>query len=285
MNVLVIGKAKTGTTVISKSIEASLSGPVQYHLEPNSPDFFETPRPLGTPLSHVVKIIFENWSAHPESRHAMVTNGFPTKFDRVVVIVRDPRDELISRLLYLAYPLAATTDATPAALESWARKLEEKEASPEAVSVQELFDELARMCDIRTENQIQLVLDQGDQLRRFIDDLNQSICVVRYEDFLQDKFQHLSNYLGIDVTRITHVGDDLQRTYRSAGYDNWKRVFTARDVAWLRSRFDDLLSRFGYQDWTLDPVPHLEAAQWSSYVRRITHEGFQQRKQAGPENR
>ena len=104
MNVLVVGKAKTGTTVISKAIHQALPG-ARYHLEPKAASYFEEHGGGGG--SDIVKIIFEHWGGRPADRDALVDNRLAMRFDRRVFIVRDPRDEAISRLLYLAYPWMA----------------------------------------------------------------------------------------------------------------------------------------------------------------------------------
>ena len=103
LNVLVMGPAKTGTTVISKTIQHSLPG-AQYHLEPKRALFFERGAHLRSKSSQVVKIIFEHWAQAPRLRSAIVHNELSLKFDKLVAIVRDPRDELLSRMMYVIHP-------------------------------------------------------------------------------------------------------------------------------------------------------------------------------------
>jgi len=93
MNVLVIGRAKTGTTVISKAIQKSLPSAC-YHLEPKSICFFEHGAHLEEENAKVVKIIFEHWIESRRLRDAFMYNETRLKFDRVIAIRRDLRDEL-----------------------------------------------------------------------------------------------------------------------------------------------------------------------------------------------
>ncbi len=65
MNVLVIGKAKTGTTVISKTIQATLGEGCEYYLEPQDVSFFDNDQFLDKKTHRVVKIIFEHWDSRP----------------------------------------------------------------------------------------------------------------------------------------------------------------------------------------------------------------------------
>ena len=118
-NVLVMGKAKTGTTVISKTIQKSLPGEVEYHLEPRKTDFFASAKLLQRDCSHVVKVLFEHWGNRPNLRYAIVYGETGVAFEKVVFIVRDLRDELISRLLYWARPHSRNSILKDQQIEQW----------------------------------------------------------------------------------------------------------------------------------------------------------------------
>jgi hypothetical protein len=72
-NYLVIGRAKSGTTVISKNIQNSIPY-AKYHSEPKSRAFFDDGSHLSCPNPKVIKIIFEHWDEFPPDRISIVRN-------------------------------------------------------------------------------------------------------------------------------------------------------------------------------------------------------------------
>ena len=271
MNILVIGKAKTGTTVISKNIADSLDGNVEYHVEPKTAKFFVNHRVQSRHC--VVKLIFEHWTDRPRLRAAIVHDELPLKFDRVVLIVRDPRDELISRLLYLAFPLAQSPSTSSERLERWAEVLERKEKDPSSISVLDLFDCVTSLFGIQARKQVDDLLRQTRSYGDFVAAVRRDFLIIRYEDFIDRELGELESFLGFGLTADRDVGPDLDRTNRSQSYDNWRRAFVDSDVAALKERFDPVLLRFGYHEWRLDSVDRLPSGEWSGYVRRLAAEG------------
>jgi hypothetical protein len=130
MNVLVIGLAKTGTTIISKTIEKSISGDIEYHLEPKTIIFFEQEKFNYSKKSHVVKIIFEHWNLMPYMRSAICHNESLLKFDKIVCIERDIRDEIISRFMYKILPFSKKNIVTNEQIKIWTEWLKIKEINP-----------------------------------------------------------------------------------------------------------------------------------------------------------
>jgi hypothetical protein len=260
MNILVIGKGKTGTTIVSKSIQLSLPDAV-YYLEPKRIGFFLNKREVTRPV--VVKIIYEHWDATPHLREAIVHNELKLKFDKVVAIVRDLRDEAISRLFYIALALAQRgVDAK--AMDDWLAVLEEKERNPGDMSFLEMIQKLNGIFGTKVAPR----MPRDEQYLKFLDRNCARLNIVKYEDFIEDRIDELESYLGFQLSDDRDVGE-YHWTRRSAAYNNWKRFFTRADVATLRELYDPLLSRWGYDDWVLEPVSSLKTEECSGYVRRL----------------
>lgn len=272
MNILVIGKAKTGTTVISKTLHHSLVD-AHYHLEPKRIRFFGREYPATE--SHVVKLLFDHWETRPHLRDAILFDETELKFDKKIAIIRDPRDELISRLFFIARNLAAQ-GAAQEKMERWIDFLRHKESNPQAVSVHEMMAELNRLFGTSVEPKPKLAM----AYLKWIQGMGERVYVLKYEDFMQGKLDGLSRYLGMPLSDNRDVGE-LAYTQRSSDIFNWKRLFTEDDVSMLKPAYADLLDQAGYTDWELEPQTSLDPAIGSEYVRRITKAVFEQARQPG----
>ncbi len=265
LNVLVMGPAKTGTTVISKTIQHSLPG-AQYHLEPKRALFFERGALLRSKSSQVVKIIFEHWAKAPRLRSAIVHNELSLKFDKLVAIVRDPRDELLSRMMYVIHPHIMRKGYDAEVVDQWVRTLERKEAAPAEVSVLDMLDKLKELIG---HNGLGVL---GQPLyRKFLQAHRKQLFVVKYEDFIQGRTEQLESYLGFELSKRRDVGH-LERTARTRAFDNWKRYFTPRDVEALRGPLLEAMEEWGYLDWELETPDRLDPDHGSRYVARLVED-------------
>ncbi|MGH8501276.1 MAG: hypothetical protein ACREVE_02165 [Gammaproteobacteria bacterium] len=260
MNILVIGKGKTGTTIISKSIQLSIPDSL-YYLEPKRIGFFLNRDHLNR--ANVVKIIYEHWDKTPYLRDAIVHNELTFKFDKIVAIVRDLRDEAISRLFYIAHPLAQR-GVNDKDMARWLEVLKAKERDPNSVSFMDLMNNLNGIFGTKVTPRA----PRDEQYLDFLDRHAAKLRVVKYEDFIEDHLDDLESYLGFEVSDNRHVGE-YHWTRRTAAANNWKRFFTHTDVNRLRDLYDPLLSRWDYTDWSLDQNPVVKPAECSRYVERI----------------
>jgi hypothetical protein len=260
MNVLVIGKGKTGTTIISKTIQQSITN-AAYYIEPKVIGFFLNKDLLSRP--NVVKIIYEHWDAKPHLREAIIHNELTLKFDKIVAVVRDLRDEAISRLFYIALPLAQRgTDKKD--MEKWLKVIEEKEKDPQSIS----FLQMIKTLNYIFGTKITPREPRDERYLRFLDRNASRVCIVKYEDFIEHRLQALESHLDLKLTTNRNAGE-FYWTKRSATYNNWKRFFTRADVEELRVLYDPILSRWGYTDWELDANAVLKPDECSGYVRRL----------------
>jgi len=269
MNILIVGKAKTGTTIISKSIEKSMPGPKPvYYLEPKTEAEFE-PVVSDRAESKVVKIIFEHWADEPDLRRRLERREGDVVFDKVVYIVRDIRDEMISRLLYVVFPLTRKGNATRAQHKRWIAALKAKERQPAAISFLDLCERFATVFGTDflkgfLANEAQATLDYLD----VVESSPYDKCVIKYEDFIAGSLDGLGACLGFPVAIATEL-DGLDRTRRSQAFDNWKSVFTPADVDFFREALGPQLEKSGYTDWALVPAGRLSPEHYSGYVTRL----------------
>lgn len=283
MNVVLVGKAKTGTTASAMAIASALPQ-CRVVMEPKDLAFLrEERRTLRDVLAsrarvkhRVVKIIFEHWRGRHDELGELVRNRSALKVDRVVVITRDPRDELISRLHYGLYNhLLNHANTDPCAVEAWIELMRAKERDPGGITVLSMltrYDELLRP-NLRPRRTFPR---STSAFEGFVDNHDGAVHRLRYEDFVQGKWDALSNYLGFRPL-TADVGQSLQRVSRTRAAGQWKQFFTPEDVVQYRKACGAQVERMGYDDWNLEPVTALNPAEHSEYLTRLRDEALRTR--------
>jgi hypothetical protein len=265
-NILVIGPAKTGTTVISKAIQHSLKS-AQYHLEPKSIIFFEQGNHVDASNPQVVKIIFEHWNAMPRMRNALIHNEAKMKFRKVVAIKRDPRDELISRLLYIIYPYTQANGYDNKFVSKWIELWADKERNPKSLSIYKMIEVFNKLSGMNFLGFLNRKVDYS----RFLTSNKKRLFTISYEDFMRGKLRELEDYCGFFLVLDRGV-DELTRTARSCSYNNWKKYFTDQDVDIFKKILGELTEGMGYTDWQLEDVDALDPKHCSEYLCRLVRE-------------
>ncbi|MEZ5479921.1 MAG: hypothetical protein R3E95_21300 [Thiolinea sp.] len=270
MNVLVIGAAKTGTTIVSKTIRNGIID-ADYHMEPQDSRFFMHESVPGD-RSHVVKIIFEHWDERPNLRKAIVLNELPFKFDKIIFIVRDPRDEILSRVMYFMYPWVSEhrLDGNEERVRRWIAFIRKVEQEPVLYSFQEIIEFLGKnfSSGVGLSRKTQAL----KLYRDFMLSVGEQVYVLKYEDFIQSEWQGLESYLGFPLSIKSDSRQQHHRTRRSSSFNNWKELFKPVDVDFFRKEWGDIMLAQGYTDWELEPVPHLSSDNYSGYLERLLDE-------------
>jgi hypothetical protein len=262
---LVIGLAKTGTTVISKTIQNS-AGIRNYYLEPKSIAFFES---LGEQTGDgVVKILFDHWDHRRRLLNAIVHNELATNFEANIFITRDPRAELISRLNYVAFPYFLGGEGSAQDARDWVDLFRRKENDP-TFTLRTLVGELQSRFGVQLADTVATV---SHRYAAYVGNLAASRKIlIRYEDFLASRLD--DHPLGHLFSGSREVGDDLQRTRRSGDSDDWRAFVTPSDLAWLNETLAASIDALGYRrdvetGGTVDPE------NCSLYVERIIAEAM-----------
>lgn len=271
MRVVVIGKAKTGTTALASLIRQSLQ-PCHLVMEPASVLAFaeQSRRRAG---NETIKILWEHFRGRRRHLDAIVHGEFGFDVDRVVFVSRDARDEMVSKLLYhakIARDDRLIPEPRAIITARWVEALAAKERDPASVSFRGLCRTFEALYGIDLWARL---TDMADK-RAFEDyahGLDRDALVLSYEDMVADRTDSLAGYLGVPIAART-AEVDLGRfghTRRSGRAGNWRRFFTPSDVEILRPLLRQMLPGPLYDDWTLDPHPRLEPSEGSEYVARI----------------
>lgn len=251
MRVLIVGEGKSGTTALLRSVAAALEGPAES---------FE-PVDLGAvdlrPDTLVVKKLLTNWT-DDEASHL-------DRFDRVVLIVRDPRDRLISHVLYDAYNRAG--DLRPGQRDRWLGLLERKIAPAPHIPVVKLLDVWWQMTGA---DLLGAHIRSMQRINAFYVQYRDRLHLTHYEDYVDGEFDRLSDHLGLRLEPGT-VRDSERRVARRSGHGDWRHWFNRTDVTVFRPITAKWLKRFGYDpaDWDLATEPSIDAATSLEYVRSL----------------
>ncbi len=256
MRVCVVGMGKSGTTALVYAIRAAMPADTVLLFEPR------TFVPV-TARNAAAKVLLH--TKHP------IPYPFYGQFDRLVLIVRDPRDVLVSRLLYRAYG-AKSMHADPGKLERYLDLLRAKEADPRSVSVlriNDVFQSMGGASAHSDEGRARMLADAIAFHDAFPDCL-----AYKYETMVAGDFAPVAAYLSLDAGAMNPaVPDALRRVERSRRAGNWRDWFCPEDVAHYRPLLSAYMRRYGYDDaWTLADTPVIRREECSEYVLRLVRE-------------
>ncbi|MET0384284.1 MAG: hypothetical protein ABW032_12765 [Burkholderiaceae bacterium] len=276
MRCLIVGTAKSGTTALLALVGQAMASPRLFVEDPLEE---VVPALRAQAGDGVAKVIFGN---EPEA--AIVR--FAEAFDRRVLLLRDPRDQLVSSLLYMVASSPARL-ADQAFLDRFSALLRAKQADPASVD----FGAIVRLFESDERSFVGRVLSLQAAFGRFVADVGAGAGIawhlVRYEDFVAGRLDALSRYLGRPLSAGVDVPPEYARVARTKSTGDWRHWFTPADVAALRPAYDPLLRSLGYAvEWTPAPVPRIAPEHSWGYLDRLVderrrHYGLAPRRPAG----
>lgn len=261
----VVGLAKTGTTAVATTLCNTLRVPTLL-MEPSTVAAVAEADPVER---LVVKIIFDHWRAEAEALKRVVR---PSASDAplTIMLVRDPRDEAVSRLHYAAYDYFSTRPTTQYDCDAWLEIFHRKEAAPEHTDV------LHMQSRIMSRFGAGFLAAPGlhEAYSRFIDDLTPqaggTIHLLRYEDFVEGTIA--DETLRKLLSGKRDVGPQLRRVHRHGSSGDWQHYLTDGDLAIFHKIYEPYLRRFGYSlERSSDPAKP-DRATGSDYVAKLIDE-------------
>lgn len=236
MNYLIAGLAKSGTTILFSRIQHALQPAPQTFFEPDTDEQLASILEAGTDTG------VNNASTLSKVLIGRVTsaNQLLRKFQRHVLIHRDPRDQFISMLLYLFYDFKLNNDsqAYQKALQALAQKVE----APEQHSTIELYTTIAGLVN-RAPVVVFKKLHEAQQA--YIEAFSPHL--LRYEDFLDNKLEAVEAYLGLPIGNNAEVPEEYKRVARSKGYGDWKSWLNDDDLEFVNREWGATIRSLGYE--------------------------------------
>ena len=259
MRVLVVGMSKTGTSGLCYRIAGAME---------SKPHILDEPGSIREgDLAHeniVVKMLTNPGTKRKAAIFA--DESFERHFDKKVMIVRDPRDTIISRVLYqAAFHVIWEWDASR--ITAYLDLLRRKEQNPRSVSMLSLFNDILAPRSI---------YDGFESIVQFSRTRGTAYFCVRYEDFVRNKLEGLEEYLGIGLGRNSEVvlPKSRQRVARSKASGQWRSWFTEEDIRFFKPSILPYMKELGYQcdDWKLHARPSILPIHASVYVEKVMDE-------------
>lgn len=258
MHILIAGQAKSGTTALFYAIRNALAEEPETLFEPQKPEEYDELFRQAEGRDSVTKTLL---------RALFRCNPSLKGFDKRILIVRDPRDNLVSRLLYQLRDMQFPKDERK--LAQFMALLKRKEASPEHVSIREMF----ALVETLEECEPLLPILEEVCSRSITLAKDGSFFVQKYEDMVDGRLTKLSKYLGLELEKEIEVDASHRRVVRTRSYGNWTHWFTEEDIAFYRPLFDPYLQAFGYEGWIPASPRKIDPAQSSEYVTRLLKRG------------
>jgi hypothetical protein len=257
VKVVIFGPPRSGTTALFYVIKAVMPARTRLLFEPR--EYAPGPRDDSV----LAKVL----STCPDGETVI---AYPTffGFDRKVVLTRDPRDWIVSGVLFLPQE-HETLYRDRRALGRILDILRRKERDPRSVSVKELLATVVEATPGGSFDRTARWL--ATQLRWFAD-FEPTVpgrLLLRYEDLVDGRLEPLESYLGRRLDPDPTVPPPHDHVTRSKRHGSWRHWFTAEDIEYFRPLTEPYLQRYGYSpDWTLADEPAILPAEGSRYVAR-----------------
>lgn len=251
MKILIAGQGKSGTTALFCALKQTLPPTYTYLFEPPGYDDAAQDR-------FVLAKVQVNEFAR--------VNDFDG-FDKKIFIVRDPRDNLVSRLLYAIYNDEFINDDER--VRFFIERVEQKRREPLSVSMVELLQVLNDLSGKDILGGFILRHQLGFNFEPF----RRGYFVYKYEHFVAGQYSGLEKYLGFNLSFDGRVDAAYSRVTRTKDSGDWRNWFTEHDVSYFRPIYHEYLARYEYDlAWTLNPEPKIALEHSTEYVMRLVRQ-------------
>ena len=256
MKYLILGQGKSGTTALTYAIAEQVAD-AKIYFEPNNINKIEFSRHSNL----VAKKLLEFFNDFEKS-----TLSF---FDKLIFLVRAPRDALVSRVLYTTYSRNFIYDHNK--FNKYVDLIKQKETSPHSVHFFEIVNAIK---ELDNTDILESVNNLNRQTIEFWKAYNHLFYLKKYESFVQNQNDEISTYLGLTLSSSEiKVPTQLKRVERTKTSGDWKNWFTEGDVKYFYPYLNEFINTFSYSDdWELNVHPVIMNEFASDYVTRVANE-------------
>lgn len=259
MKIVIVGMARSGTTALFYKTKNSLNTNIKCLFEPKDYKYL----PLKEDILIKILIGGENWKN-------VDYNQF-NNFDKKILIIRDPRDRIISELLY---NIRHTKFYNEDKIKDFISALVKKENKSDSLSVLELF-KLREKLDGKDSS--------NNSIKKYITNLiteelkfhkkHPDYFIIKYEDFIDGKLDNLEKYLGFKLKGEAKVEGIYKRVERTKSYGDWKNWFSKEDIAFFKPLFSEYMKKYSYEnDWKINKKQIILPKHCSEYAKMIVQE-------------
>jgi len=244
-NILVIGAPKSGTSALFFKIKRSVSKDYISFFEPTEDDIDKLDFTKGPYLIKEVSPHYKDWHKN---------------FSKIIYIARDPRDRLISSIVYGAgfhkLPGSGFKD-----LVNGIRIFSKKQKDPQSISVKQIM-------------QTVLGLEHGGAKSRIDLQLMEKAFIFHYEKLVLNDFAGLEGFLGFQLYEKNNVEKQFARVIRTKSSGSWRNWFLKEDVIYFKPIFKEYFEYFGYDfhDWNTNDTQIISKKESIYYIMKLIHE-------------
>jgi len=230
LNYLIVGLAKSGTTILFSRLRAALPEHTLTYFEPDQDQQLADILAAGVDHTTLTKALIGRVTSKNEALG---------RFERQVLIYRDPRDQFISMLLYLFYDFELSRDSS--GFRQARNALQEKVEFPERYSTVALYNTVAGLVGRAP---VGVFNNLHTEQQAYIDSF--SPYLLRYEDFIDGKLGDAESYLSLSLRNNAEVAESYTRVARSKAYGDWQNWLNQEDLDYLQGEWGSTLQNLGY---------------------------------------
>ncbi len=258
-SVIIVGQGKSGTSKLTYVVNSGMPTNTEIHFEPKGIKGLPN---IGMHKELLGKLPMINKSLYGPNQ-SVKFGAISQLYDRKIWILRDPRDRVVSLMLYRWFK---GHNPDPVKYKKALDLVKRKEADPTSVNITQIWNLIYApgMYAVKLKEEY-LKLDN------ILSNLDKTWHILSYENMIDGKLSDLNTYLGFDTSLDEEVPDKLNRVVRSKGYGNWKNWFTSEDVSFYQPILGDFISKYCpiIDDWTLNPKQEIDQSKGSQYMQKL----------------
>lgn len=190
------------------------------------------------------------------------------QFDKHILLLRDPRDRIVSGTLFLPQERKEIY-GNKRSLQQVLDILYRKEQDPQSVSLLDIIGVILQENLAKTRQIIENLIKRHHS---FIFSFEQSLgehVKWKYEDMIVGKAGNVEKYLGFNICPGPFDENGFDHVSRSKTSGDWRHWFTTEDVAFFAPLMNDYMVNFKYDlCWDLLSCPFIDPDHASAYVNR-----------------
>jgi hypothetical protein len=256
IKIVIFGQMKTGTTAHMFKIKNSLPKNTRMLHEPHA----YIPKRNDNKHFVLAKVI----AGKLDGKEIADYESF-MQFDKKILIVRDPRDWIISAILFYIHGFYGGGNN----LSKLISLFEKKEEDPASVTLIEIINRMSTFMENHTfESLLDWISRQQNWLVEFEKRLD-NYCISRYEEFVDGNMSVLEEYLGMELHGAALVGKGHEHKSRTKGYGDWKNWFTKEDIELFKPIFAAYMDQYDYTDeWKTNDPQIIDPEYCSEYIKK-----------------
>ena len=266
MKIFILGTGKSGTTALVYKVAGGL---------PNC-QAFSGGHP-GKYVGNYENAVYKHTYEERKGKNFELYREHLKKeqYDRKIWMARDPRDVIVSRMLYRWHK---GYRGKKRQFDAHLDLVLKKERKPSELPFYEICRYSTNESDWPTdlERVVQEETLRYQSMCEFVRDLGEDWFLFKYEDMVNKNAEPLNQYLGFDIQEETEVPKSTgkAKVVRKKSTGDWRHWFTEDDIEPAKTAYLPYMKALEYdcEDWTLEEHPVIEPRYSSDYMQRIARQ-------------